>query len=565
VDFLGSNGTSGMSKDIRWRVAVIVGVIAMSVWGFYPPSEKINLGLDLRGGVHLVMRVETDDALRRETETAVERLREALRRENVAFATLEVTGLTEFRADGLQDGQAFRRVVGDVAPMFESLPSAGGYRIRPNLGNQLRDEAVQQALQTIERRVDELGVVEPIIARHGGRDQILVQLPGVTDVQRAKDIIRSTALLELTLAEQGPFPTEESALHAYRGALPSELELLPGIGAEYYVLRRVPVVAGRDLRGARPSVDQFNRPAVSFSLTREAALRFGPFTEQHIGRQLAIVLDSRVVSAPVLQGRISDEGQITGNFTTQEAQDLSVMLRSGALPASLTYLEERTVGPSLGEESIRSGVSAALGAFVFVMVFMLFFYRLAGLNAIVSVVVNLLILLGMMAYLGATMTLPGFAGFILTVGIGVDSNILIFEPHQGGAGSREGCACSDQCRLRPSLVDHRRHACRLAHRRDVPVPVRDGPHPRFRHDARDRPPGQCLHGCVRIADHVRDCSAPPARRRVEHLRKTAFHYADPHQRQHRLATLAMARARPLGVDHPGRWRSVAHQGPATGH
>ena len=416
-----------MSKHIRWRVAVIVGVIAISVWGFYPPSEKISLGLDLRGGVHLVMRVETDDALRRETETTVERLREALRRENVAFATLEVTGLTEFRADGIQDAPAFRQGMGDVETMFESLPGVGGYRMRPNIANQLRDEAVQQALQTIERRVDELGVVEPIIARHGGRDQILVQLPGVTDVQRAKEIIRSTALLELTLVEQGPFPTEESALQVHMGALPSNLELLPGVGAEYYVVRSVPVVAGRDLRGARPSLDQFNRAAVSFSLTREAALRFGSFTEQNIGRQLAIVLDSRVVSAPVLQERISDEGQIAGNFTSQEAQDLSVMLRSGALPASLTYLEERTVGPSLGAESIRSGVSAALGAFVFVMAFMLFFYRLAGLNAITSVVVNLLILLGMMAYLGATMTLPGFAGFILTVGIGVDSNILIFE------------------------------------------------------------------------------------------------------------------------------------------
>lgn len=412
-------------RNIRWRVAVILGVITLSVWGFYPPTERINLGLDLRGGVHLVMRVETDDALRREAETSAERLREALRRENVAYSAIEVTGLTEFRVDGIQDEQAFRRAAVDADTMFES--GVGGYRMRPNIANQLRDEAVQQALQTIERRIDELGVVEPIIARHGGRDQILVQLPGVSDVQRAKDIIRSTALLELTLVEQGPFPNKESALQAYGGALPSNLEVLPGVGIEYYVVRSVPVVAGRDLRNARPSLDELNRPAVSFSLTRDAAARFGPFTEQNIGRQLAIVLDNRVMSAPVLEGRISDEGQIRGTFTSQEAQDLSVMLRSGALPASLTYLEERTVGPSLGEDSIRSGVSAALGAFVFVMAFMLFFYRLAGLNAITSVVVNLIILLGMMAYLGATMTLPGFAGFILTVGIGVDSNILIFE------------------------------------------------------------------------------------------------------------------------------------------
>lgn len=412
-------------RSIRWRVAVILGVIALSVWGFYPPTERLNLGLDLRGGVHLVMRVETDDALRRETETTVERLRETLRGENVTFSTIEVTRLTEFNIGGVQDQQAVRRAAADLETKFEA--GVSGYRMRPNIANQLRDETVQQALQTIERRVNELGVVEPIIARHGGRDQILVQLPGVGDVQRAKDLIRSTALLQLTLVEPPSFPDQQSALQAYGGTLPSNLQLLPGIGREFYVVRSVPVVAGRDLRNARPSLDEFNQPAVSFSLTRDAAARFGPFTEQHLGRQLAIVLDDRVMSAPVLEGRISDEGQIRGNFTSREAQDLSLMLRSGALPASLTYLEERTVGPSLGEESIRSGVSAAIGAFAFVMAFMLFFYRLAGLNAIAAVVVNLIILLGMMAYLGATMTLPGFAGFILTVGIGVDSNILIFE------------------------------------------------------------------------------------------------------------------------------------------
>src|SRR5581483_10495836 len=187
-----------------------------------------------------------------------------------------------------------------------------GYRMRPNIANQLRDETVQQALQTIERRVNELGVVEPIIARHGGRDQILVQLPGVGDVQRAKELIRSTALLQLTLVEPPSFPDQQSALQAYGGTLPSNLQLLPGIGREFYVVRSVPVVAGRDLRNARPSLDEFNQPAVSFSLTRDAAARFGPFTEQHLGRQLAIVLDDRVMSAPVLEGRISDEGQIRG-------------------------------------------------------------------------------------------------------------------------------------------------------------------------------------------------------------------------------------------------------------
>jgi preprotein translocase subunit SecD len=429
-----------MSKNLRWRIVLIVAVIALSVWGFYPPGEKVNLGLDLRGGVHLVMRVQTQDALRRETETTVERLREALSRNNVAFSELEMTGATEFRVGGIQDDQAFRRAAVDVDTVFERSSAVGGYtyRMRPNIANQLREEAVAQALQTIERRVNELGVAEPVVARHGAQDQILVQLPGVTDVQRAKDVIRSEAFLELKLVEQGPFPTEESALQAYNNAVPPELEVLPGQAGEYYVVRRVPVVTGRDLRNARPSLDQFNLPAVSFSLNQDGARRFGPFTEQNLGRQLGIVLDARVVSAPTLQGRITDEGQITGNFTQQEAQDLSLMLRSGALPARMDYLEERTVGPSLGADSIRAGVTASLGGLTVVVLFILFYYRLAGINAVTALVVNLLILLGMMAYLGATMTLPGIAGFILTIGMGVDSNVLIFERIKEELGTAKG-------------------------------------------------------------------------------------------------------------------------------
>jgi preprotein translocase subunit SecD len=186
-------------------------------------------------------------------------------------------------------------------------------------------------------------------------------------------------------------------------------------------------VSGRDLRNARPSLDENNQPAVSFTLTQDGARKFGDFTSANINRALAIILDNRVFSAPTIQARITDEGRITGTFTTQEAQDLSLVLRSGALPASLTYLEERTVGPSLGADSIRAGVTAAVGGLVLVMLFMLFYYRLAGLNAVTSIIVNLVLLLGMMAYLNATLTLPGFAGFILTIGIGVDSNVLIFE------------------------------------------------------------------------------------------------------------------------------------------
>ena len=428
-----------MNKNLRWRVITIVVVVALGVWAFYPPGQKINLGLDLKGGVHLVLRVQTDDALKLETETTVERLRDTLTRGSVAFAKLEQVDSTSFVVEGIQDDQAFRAAAVEPDAVFNRGSGAGRYTytMKPNIANQLRGEAVTQALQTIERRVNELGVAEPIVARQGGVDQILVQLPGVSDVQRAKDIIRSTALLELKFVEQGPFSSEDDAKKAYNNVLPPDMLIVPGsadagaaAGAPatmYYAVRRASVVTGRDLRNARPTLDENNLPAVGFSLNQDGARKFGTATEQNIGRQLAIILDGRVFSAPVVQGRISDEGRISGAFTQQEAQDLSLVLRSGALPASLTYLEERTVGPSLGADSIRSGVMAGVGGLLLVIVFMLAYYKLTGLNALISIVVNLIMLLGAMAYFGATMTLPGFAGFILTIGMGVDSNVLIFE------------------------------------------------------------------------------------------------------------------------------------------
>jgi preprotein translocase subunit SecD len=430
-----------MAKNLRWKVLVILGVIALSVFAFYPPQQKVSLGLDLKGGVHLVMQVQTEDAVRIETETTADRLREQLRSSNIPGATVTISGPTEFRVEGIpaDQDQAFRALVADIEPTYNRTSGAGSYTftMRPNIANQLREEAVNQALQTIDRRVNELGVAEPIIARHTEDDQILVQLPGVTDVARAKDIIRSTAQLELKLVEQGPFSDEAQARQAYGGNLPPDLQILPGNseggvqggtpGTVYYVVRRVAAVTGRDLRNARLGVDQNNRPAVNFSLNSEGAARFGNFTQANINRQLAIVLDNRVYSAPNINSRIDNEGIIEGNFTNQEAADLALVLRSGALPATLTYLEERTVGPTLGAESVRAGVSAAIGGLLFVMLFMLVYYKIAGFNAVTSIVVNLIVLLGLMSYLGATMTLPGIAGFILTIGMGVDSNVLIFE------------------------------------------------------------------------------------------------------------------------------------------
>jgi preprotein translocase subunit SecD len=420
-------------------VITIVAVVALSVWAFYPPATKVNLGLDLKGGVHFVMRVQTDQALRVETETTADRLREALNTAGIQYTRLEATSPTEFVVEGIQNDQAFRQSAVESEAVFSRSSGTGSYTftMRPNLVTQLREEAVTQALQTIERRVNELGVAEPIVARQGSAEQLIVQLPGVTDVARAKDIIGRTALLELKLVEQGPFGSEQAARDAFGGTIPPDFQVIPGTadpaasggtpGTVYYVLRRTAAVTGRDLRNARPTLDQNNLPAVSFTLSQDGGARFGTFTEQNLGRSLAIVLDGRVMSAPRLEGRITTDGQIYGSFTQQEAQDLSLVLRSGALPAGLTILEERTVGPSLGADSIRSGVTAAVGGLIFIVVFMLGYYKLSGLNAVVSVVLNLVILLGLMAYLGAVMTLPGIAGFILTIGMGVDSNVLIFE------------------------------------------------------------------------------------------------------------------------------------------
>src|SRR5687768_17511731 len=339
-----------MAKNLRWKLLVILGVVALSVFAFYPPDQKVRLGLDLKGGVQLVMRVQTEDAVRIETETTADRLREQLKTSGLASANVVLVGPTEFRVEGIaaDQEQAFRGLLTDIELTYNRASSGGTHTLtmRPNIAIQLREEAVNQALQTIDRRVNELGAAEPVIARHTENDQILVQLPGVTDVARAKEIIKSTAILELKLVEQGPFSDEAQARQAYPTGLPPDLQILPGNseGAQglpatvYYVVRRVPAVTGRDLRNARPSLDENNRPAVGFSLNSDGATRFGNFTQANINRQLGIVLDNRVYSAPNINSRIDGEGIIQGSFTNQEAADLSLVLRSGALPATLTYL-----------------------------------------------------------------------------------------------------------------------------------------------------------------------------------------------------------------------------------
>ena len=426
-----------MQNNLRWKIVAIIAVVALAVLAFYPPREKVKLGLDLKGGVHLVLRVQTDDALKLETETSAERLREELTKQGIT-AGVAPQDVRSFRVDGVPAGREadVRRVADEwVGALFDRNAGPNGgevFTLKPTQVKRLRQETVAQALQTIERRVNELGVAEPIVAPHGTEDQILVQMPGVTDVNRAKEIIRSTALLELKIVEDGPSPSREALLATRGGTEPADLQVVPGAseggaGPEFYLVKRVAGITGRDLRNARPSLDENNQPAVGFSLNAQGADKFAALTSQNIGKSLAIILDGRIQSAPTIEGRIYDEGRISGSFTQQEVQDLSLTLRSGALPASLTYLEERTVGPTLGADSIRAGVLASGIGLAIVTVFMLVYYKLTGLNALLSISLNLLILLGFMAYIGAVLTLPGIAGFILTIGMGVDSNVLIFE------------------------------------------------------------------------------------------------------------------------------------------
>jgi protein-export membrane protein SecD/preprotein translocase SecF subunit len=418
----------------RNRVLVIIAVIALSLWVIYPIGNSLKLGLDLNGGVQLVLRVETDDALLHQTQAAAERLRTRLTGDGLPLPTIEVLSATEFRVGGVEDDAALRRAADEAASIYQRTSTGGLYtfRLPPEAATALRDETVEQALRTIERRVNELGVAESVIARYTAADQILVQLPGVSDVDHAKRVIKSTAQLRLTLVDRGPFAGRGAALRAYGDTLPPDLEILPGEtspasgDASFYVVRRVPALTGNDLRSAWQALDEFNRPAVGFTLKPEAAERFGVITERNINRLVATVLDDRVTSVATIESRIDDQGRVVG-VSREEMIEQVINLNSGALPADLEYVEEHTVSASLGDASIRAGVLASLGGLGLVLAFMLAYYRLAGVNALISVVLNLAILLAFMAWIPVTLTLPGIAGLILTIGMGVDSNVLIFE------------------------------------------------------------------------------------------------------------------------------------------
>jgi preprotein translocase subunit SecD len=449
-----------MNKNLTWKLLVIVGILLVFLFGIFGVpkdwsgkgilasiTDRIHLGLDLRGGTHLILQVQVNDAVNVDSDNAIARLKEALRTRKINYADITkpdpVNHPEMIVVKGVPPEQTsdFKSVVADLQEYDDSPGPDHSWTVAMKAQNlaDLKNRAVAQAIETIRNRIDQLGVNEPVIQEHGlGQYQILVQLPGVDDIARVQEIIQSTAMLEIKQSLDGPksYPSQEAALQEHGGVLPPDAVLMAGKtvgsrntegGEAWYVISRASAVTGRDLRDAQPGTDENGQPEVKFVLTGDGGRKFQAFTSAHIGDSLAVVLDNKVQEVAEIKSAISDSGVITGRFTQQETQDLSMTLRSGALPAGIKYLEERTVGPSLGADSIRSGVRAAIVGMLVVLVFMLIYYRWAGVNADIALILNLIILLGFMGYVGAVLTLPGIAGVILTIGMGVDSNVLIFE------------------------------------------------------------------------------------------------------------------------------------------
>jgi preprotein translocase subunit SecD len=434
----------GLRKELRIRGVLYGAFLLACLVAIWPPYEKdgqpgkIHLGLDLKGGIHLVLQVVTDEALTATIDDAVQTVRDQATRKGIVFGAAQRVSPTSFSVEGVEPArvkdarailQDFFREGWDIGE-----PGEGRFLVKMTDGlvRQIKERTVKEAIKTLERRVNQLGVAEPVIAEHGNAgDQILVQLPGVSDPEQAKRVIKKTAQLALKLVEDTA-NTQEALLQATGGKVPDDKEVVQGQGDTpgqpvFYLVKKEAVITGRDLKNARAGVDQNNAPDVQFTLNTQGADRFKRETGRNVGKRLAIILDGIVASAPTIQSQIAGEGVITGRFTAQEADELSKVLRAGALPASLKWLQELTVGASLGKDSIRAGVMASAAGMLFITVFMLVYYKMSGMNAVVALVANLLILLGAMAYTGATLTLPGIAGIILTIGVGVDTNVLVFE------------------------------------------------------------------------------------------------------------------------------------------
>jgi preprotein translocase subunit SecD len=447
-----------MPKNLKWKLVAILAFMAICAYFFVSPKEigpkekgawfsRLNLGLDLKGGMHLVLQVVTDDALDQELRQDAERIAQELKSKTISFVsskkgsgyTVEIAGVDSAKESEVR---TYLETVYKSRYAVHSAVSEGKTNFDIGLLDSyvrdLRKSTVEQVKETIRRRIDALGVSEPTLQIYGGNkddveDQIIVELPGVDDPERVKHLIEDTAQLKLCLVKKefgGPFGSIEKAVADNGGSIPDEYEVLLEATADqpqYLVVSKTPVVTGKDLKSARRGTDSNGAPNVDFSLTSDGAKLFSNATESHIGEKLAIILDNRVRSAPVIRSRIEYDGQISGHFTVEEATDLALLLKSGALSASLRVLQEQSVGASLGNDSIKAGVMASAVGFGLVVIIMIVYYKHSGVNAIWCLLGNLLVLMGFMGLVGATLTLPGIAGIILIIGMAVDSNILIFE------------------------------------------------------------------------------------------------------------------------------------------
>ncbi|MCH9649866.1 MAG: protein translocase subunit SecD [Deltaproteobacteria bacterium] len=451
-----------MNQSLIIRGVIILLVVASAAFLALPPKEKVKLGLDLQGGMHLVLEVKTADALRVEAEHDMDNLTERLkdagidtaRIDRLAGTNLEAAGNeadegnlasfqlkgvpSEKRDEALEVARDFFGQTWDITKTGEGANLV----MKDRAQEDLRSEAVEQAMRTIRNRIDQYGVSEPVIQRQGlGKSERLVlQLPGVEDPERVKELIGKTAFLEFKLADfpraGGLVDSYDEILRNYGGQVPNNLEILEGdsfdlngnvIGTRYVAVEKRAAISGRDLKTARMSPGEFNEPVVAFTLKYEKGTEFGDFTSTNLGRGMAVVLDGKVLTSPTIQGKINDQGVIKGNFTREEATDLATSLKSGALPAKITPLEERTVGPALGQDSIDQGLRAGLFGGALVIVAMLVIYMLSGINAVLVLTLNVVLVFAALASFGATLTLPGIAGIILTIGMAVDANVLIFE------------------------------------------------------------------------------------------------------------------------------------------
>ncbi|HAX40926.1 MAG TPA: protein translocase subunit SecD [Bryobacteraceae bacterium] len=448
-------------SNLKWKALIIVLTSLVCLYGIIglPKSkdelianwsQNIKLGLDLRGGTLLVLQVQLQDAFKAEATTQVERIKEELNRQGIPFSAVEI----DYEPTSLDDAErtsiavkgvpadrisTFRSAMTELMPAWNLTGvSSTDYRleIKTTEALELKRQTLEGAMQTIESRINGLGLAEASVQQRGGADseaEILISLPGLDDPARVKSILQTAAMLELYEVKGGPYPRQEDAYGANGGVLPLGTKLIRSTtrageqGEGWFLVARTPVITGRDLRDSRPMQDEFGKWETSFVLSQESKGRFGRFTEANVNNRLAIVLDNQVRSAPVIQSRIDDQGRITGAGTQQEASDLALVLRAGSLPAGVQYLQEQTVGPSLGADSIRQGLTAAAAGIGLVIICMLVYYRMSGINATVALILNALILVGVLAYLDAVLTLPGIAGIILLIGMAVDSNVLIFE------------------------------------------------------------------------------------------------------------------------------------------